>query len=395
MEKVQLRKINLFILKPSLISFRIKFNSYVYLAFIGMATVSIKDISKQYGDIQAIEGITFDVQNKEFLTILGPSGCGKTTLLRLIAGLETPTLGDILIDNVSVIDVPVSERDIALIFQTYALYNHMTVYDNIAFPLKMRGLSKKDIDSKVKETAEMLGIRELLDRKPSKLSGGEQQRVAIGRAIIREPKVFLMDEPLTFLDPKLRTQMRIEIKTLQRRVGITTIYVTHDQAEAMTMSDKIAVINKGVLQQLGTPIEIYNKPVNTFVASFLGSPSMNLLNCSCVENNGKIFLDLVSFQLDVTDLKSVLDKRKNNDIVLGIRPEDITVSKKKSSATVESEVFIVEPLGYEVVLVLKTGGNILNVKADAEIDIRPGEKVWLTFNKNKIHIFNRSGETLT
>src|SRR3990170_7317469 len=322
MEKVQLRKINLFILKPSLISFRIKFNSYVYLAFIGMATVSIKDISKQYGDIQAIEGITFDVQNKEFLTILGPSGCGKTTLLRLIAGLETPTLGDILIDNVSVIDVPVSERDIALIFQTYALYNHMTVYDNIAFPLKMRGLSKKDIDSKVKETAEMLGIRELLDRKPSKLSGGEQQRVAIGRAIIREPKVFLMDEPLTFLDPKLRTQMRVEMKTLQRRLGVTTIYVTHDQAEAMTMSDRIGMMRGGVLQQIGTSEEIYYKPVNTFVASFLGSPLINLINCKYVEQDGKAVLDAGAFEIDITDIKGAINGEKSgSEVILGVRPE--------------------------------------------------------------------------
>ncbi len=362
-----------------------------------MATISIQDITKYYGDIQAVEGVSLEVREKEFLTVLGPSGCGKTTLLRLIAGLESPTKGDILIDGSSILDVQTRDRDVAMVFQSYALYNHMTVFDNIAFPLKMHGLSAQDIESKVKSAVDLLGIRDLLNRKPGKLSGGEQQRVALGRAIVREPKVFLMDEPLTWLDPKLRTQMRVEIKTLQRRLGVTTIYVTHDQAEAMTMSDRIALLNDGVLQQVGTAAEVYGKPANTFVASFLGSPSINLLDCSYLEEkDGKAVLDTGVFKLDVTELKEVIDEKKSGgELTLGVRPEDISITKEKSAGAIESEVYLTEPLGSELILILKLGDNMVNAKAEAGADIKIGEKVWMTFNKKKkIHIFNRSGEII-
>ena len=360
-----------------------------------MATVSLKGLTKSYGDIRAVNEVSIDVREKEFLSILGPSGCGKTTLLRMIAGLETPTGGDILIDGNSVLDVPTRERDIAMVFQTYALYNHMTAYDNIAFPLKMRKVPQQDIDNKVKEAAEMLGIKQVLDRKPGKLSGGEQQRVALGRAIVREPKVFLMDEPLTFLDPKLRTQMRVEMKTLQRRLGVTTIYVTHDQAEAMTMSDRIGMMRGGVLQQIGTPEEIYYKPVNTFVASFLGSPLINLINCKYVEQDGKAVLDAGAFEIDITDIKGAINGEKSgSEVILGVRPEDISVSRKKSTSGIESEVYLTEPLGSETNLILKVGGNNVNTKVGGVSDIKAGEKVWITFDKNRLHLFKSTGEAI-
>ncbi len=360
-----------------------------------MTTVSLKNISKYYGDIRAVEGVSLDVREKEFLTVLGPSGCGKTTLLRLVAGLETPSSGDILLNGESVLNVPVNERDLAMIFQTYALYNHMTVYDNIAFPLKMRRLSAQEIDGKVKATADLLGIKDQLSRKPVKLSGGEQQRVAIGRAIVREPKVFLMDEPLTFLDPKLRTNMRVEIKMLQRRLGVTTIYVTHDQAEAMTMSDRIALLNKGMLQQVGTPGEVYNKPANTFAAGFLGSPSMNFFDCSYLEEDGKAFLDEGAFKLDVTEFKGVIDeKRSGGELILGVRPENILLSRKKSASAFESEVYLTEPLGSEVIVILRLGTSIVNVKAGAGTDVKTEEKVWVSFDKSRIRVFAKSGEAL-
>ena len=369
-----------------------------------MATVSIQKLAKYYKDIQAIENISLDIQDKEFLTVLGPSGCGKTTLLRLIAGLEVPSDGDILIDGNSVLEVPVRERDIAMVFQRYSLYNHMTVYDNLAFPLKMRKVSEQDTKRKVKNATELLGLDKVLDRKPGKLSGGEQQRVALGRAIVREPKVFLMDEPLTFLDPKLRTQMRVEIKTLQRRLGVTTIYVTHDQAEAMIMSDRIALLKSGVLQQLGTPAEVYEKPINTFVASFLGSPAINLIDCSYVEKKGKTFLDLGFFKLDITDLNNIVsEERSGNELILGVRPEDIVLSREKSVDAIESEVYVIETLGSEINVIVKLPTykafkfglhDVANVKTASGTDIKIGDKIWLKLNKRKIHIFNKSGESI-
>ena len=359
-----------------------------------MATVSIQDITKYYGDIRAVDGVNLDVKDKEFLTILGPSGCGKTTLLRLLAGLEAPTKGDILVDGISIIDIPTRERDVAMVFQSYSLYNHMTVYDNIAFPLKMRKLSAQDIESKVKAASELLELQDVLKRKPGKLSGGEQQRVALGRSIVREPKVFLMDEPLTFLDPKIRTQMRIEIKSLQRKLGVTTIYVTHDQVEAMTMSDRIGLLDKGILQQVGTPSEVYRKPTNTFVGSFLGSPAINFMNCSYLEKDGKVFLDASYFKLDVTYLKELIEKKNGNEFILGVRPEEIAIVKEKSADSIEAEVFMTEPLGSEIIVILKIGENIVRAKVEPGTIIKIGDKVNLNINKKKIHIFNKSGEAI-
>ena len=359
-----------------------------------MATVSIQDITKYYGDIRAVDGVNLDVKDKEFLTILGPSGCGKTTLLRLLAGLEAPTKGDILVDGISIIDIPTRERDVAMVFQSYSLYNHMTVYDNIAFPLKMRKLSAQDIKNKVKAASELLELQDVMKRKPGKLSGGEQQRVALGRSIVREPKVFLMDEPLTFLDPKIRTQMRIEIKSLQRKLGVTTIYVTHDQVEAMTMSDRIGLLDKGILQQVGTPSEVYRKPTNTFVGSFLGSPAINLMNCSYLEKDGKVFLDADYIKLDVTYLKELIGKKNGSELILGVRPEEIAIVKEKSADSIEAEVFMTEPLGSEIIVILKIGEKIVRAKVEPGAIIKIGDKVNLNINKKKIHIFNKSGEAI-
>ncbi|MDP7657815.1 MAG: ABC transporter ATP-binding protein [Nitrososphaerales archaeon] len=359
-----------------------------------MATVSIQNITKYYGDIRAVDGVNLDVKDKEFLTILGPSGCGKTTLLRLLAGLEAPTKGDILVDGISIIDIPTRERDVAMVFQSYSLYNHMTVYDNIAFPLKMRKLSAQDIESKVKAASELLELQDVLKRKPGKLSGGEQQRVALGRSIVREPKVFLMDEPLTFLDPKIRTQMRIEIKSLQRKLGVTTIYVTHDQVEAMTMSDRIGLLDKGILQQVGTPSEVYRKPTNTFVGSFLGSPAINFMNCSYLEKDGKVFLDADYVKIDVTYLKELIGKKNGSELILGVRPEEIAIVKEKSADSIEAEVFMTEPLGSEIIVILKIGENIVRAKVEPGTIIKIGDKVNLNINKKKIHIFNKSGEAI-
>ena len=359
-----------------------------------MATVSIQNLTKYYGDIKAVDNVNLKVKDKEFLTVLGPSGCGKTTLLRLLAGLEAPNKGDILVDGNSILEVPTRERDVAMVFQSYSLYNHMTVYDNIAFPLKMRKLSAQDIEHKVKAASELLELQDVLKRKPNKLSGGEQQRVALGRSIVREPKVFLMDEPLTFLDPKIRTQMRIEIKSLQRKLGVTTIYVTHDQVEAMTMSDRIALLDKGVLQQVDTPGEIYHKPKNTFVASFLGSPAINLINCSYLEKNGKMFLDADVFKLDVTSLKETIENKKGEELILGVRSEDISIAKEKSTDSIEAEVFMTEPLGSEVNVILKIKDKIVRARAESGANVNIGEKINLNINKKKIHIFNKSGKVI-
>ena len=359
-----------------------------------MATVSIQNLTKYYGDIKAVDNVNLKVKDKEFLTVLGPSGCGKTTLLRLLAGLEAPNKGDILVDGNSILEVPTRERDVAMVFQSYSLYNHMTVYDNIAFPLKMRKLSAQDIESKVKAASELLELQDVLKRKPGKLSGGEQQRVALGRSIVREPKVFLMDEPLTFLDPKIRTQMRIEIKSLQRKLGVTTIYVTHDQVEAMTMSDRIGLLDKGILQQVGTPSEVYRKPTNTFVGSFLGSPAINFMNCSYLEKDGKVFLDASYFKLDVTYLKELIEKKNGNEFILGVRPEEIAIVKEKSADSIEAEVFMTEPLGSEIIVILKIGENIVRAKVEPGTIIKIGDKVNLNINKKKIHIFNKSGEAI-
>ncbi len=365
-----------------------------------MAGVRLVDVWKIFGDFQAVKEMNLEIKDGEFMVLLGPSGCGKTTTLRMIAGLEEPSKGQIYIGDKLVADpekgifIPPKDRDIAMVFQSYALYPHMTVYDNIAFPLKLRKVPKQEIDQRVREVAELLGLTELLNRKPRELSGGQRQRVALGRAIVRRPKVFLMDEPLSNLDAKLRVKMRAELKKLQRQLGVTTIYVTHDQVEAMTMGDRIAVMNAGVLQQVGTPEEVYDKPANTFVAGFIGSPPMNFLDASVTEDG---FLDFGEFRLKLLpDQFEVLQELDyvGKEVIFGIRPEDVYDAlfaqvKVPGENMVRARVDIVENLGGEKVVHLRVGGLSFVGKFSAESKVREGEEVDVVFDMKKIHTFDK------
>lgn len=362
-------------------------------AWLTLAKVVLENITKKFGDVVAVDGLSLLIEDEEFVVLLGPSGCGKTTALRCVAGLETPDAGNIYIGDRLVNEVAPKDRDIAMVFQSYALYPHMSVYDNLAYPLKMRRLSKQEIDEKVRKAAEILRIPHLLKRKPKQLSGGEQQRVALGRAIVREPRVFLLDEPLSNLDAKLRFYMRAELKRLQEELAITTIYVTHDQAEAMTMADRIAVMNHGLLLQLATPGEIYEAPSTTFVAGFLGSPPINFVDCSFVEKDGRAFLDAGGFTLDVTDLASIIrEKSTSTELQLGIRPEDLLVEQRPKTEGVEAEVYVVEPLGSQIILDLKIGENILKAISPPDVIAKIGDKLCLIFRKDKMHIFDAKTE---
>jgi multiple sugar transport system ATP-binding protein len=282
-----------------------------------------------------------------------------------------------------------------MVFQNYALYPHMKVFDNIAFPLKMRKMPKDVIQKKVKEAAKTLRISHLLERRPKQLSGGERQRVALGRAIVRDPQVFLMDEPLSNLDAKLRTSMRTELKRLQKELGVTTVYVTHDQVEAMTMADEIAIMNIGLLQQVGNAYQVYHHPGNLFVAGFIGSPPVNLLSCSLKEKDGSYFLDAGQFTLPLTDSlsKIVVENSASSELILGIRPEDISLAKKRTQREfIEADVYVTEPMGSEVIVDLKIGDDMIKVKTPPDVDINIGEKVWIGFNEDAIHIFNKETE---
>lgn len=339
----------------------------------------MKNLTKVYdGKVKAVDNATITVNDQEFVVLVGPSGCGKTTTLRMVAGLEDITEGDLFIDGKLVNDTPPKDRDIAMVFQNYALYPHMTVYDNMAFGLKIRKFKKEQIDERVKIAAQILDIEELLDRKPKALSGGQRQRVAVGRAIVRQPKVFLFDEPLSNLDAKLRVQMRVEISSLHNRLNATIIYVTHDQVEAMTMADKIVVMKGGYIQQIGSPLVLYNNPVNRFVAGFIGSPPMNFMTVTVKDQAGKLYLDEGDFQLEAADshteiLRSYIDKQ----VVFGIRPEDLEyVQKEEQGKTVTSEVTVVEPLGAEIHLYATTKSHNFVVRAKPEHNFVVGEAVY-------------------
>lgn len=315
-----------------------------------MAEVVLKNVVKIYDKNKIIDDVSLTIKDKEFLVLVGSSGCGKSTLLRMIAGLEDITEGEIFIDGKCVNNVHPKERDIAFVFQNYALYPHMSVYENMAFPLKMRKMSKKDIDAKVKEVAEILNLTELLQRKPKQLSGGQRQRVALGRAIVRNPKVFLMDEPLSNLDAKLRVQMRAEIKKLHQKLQTTFIYVTHDQTEALTMGDRIAIIDKGVIQQTDTPHNIYNNPVNTFVGGFLGSPAMNFIKSSIIDD--KITINGSSFNLNEEQKQKLNGK---NEVLIGVRAESLM--EANSNFEFKANVDISEMLGSEQIIYFKANEN--------------------------------------
>jgi len=360
-----------------------------------MASVTYNHVWKKYGDVVAVQDLNLAIEDKEFLVLVGPSGCGKTTALRCLAGLEEITQGEVMIDNQIVNDVAPKDRDIAMVFQSYALYPHMSVYDNMAFGLKLRKLDKADIDRRVQESARTLGIENLLKRKPKELSGGQRQRVAVGRAIVREPKVFLFDEPLSNLDAKLRVQTRAELSKLHKRLETTFIYVTHDQTEAMTMATRIAVMNKGVLQQLAAPQMLYDHPVNLFVAGFIGSPAMNFFNGKMIMEDGSMYVDMDTFRVRVPDhdkekYQSVIDK----EIIFGIRPEDIhnpVFSPPGIIAeNVEATVDVTELMGNEIFLYVVNGNHNFIARVDPRTQVHYGDKLQLAFNMDNFHIFDPS-----
>ncbi|MCX8056514.1 MAG: sn-glycerol-3-phosphate ABC transporter ATP-binding protein UgpC [Ignavibacteria bacterium] len=359
-----------------------------------MAEVKLINVSKIYeNNVVAVNDVTFTVEDKEFVVLVGPSGCGKTTTLRMIAGLEEISKGELYIDNVLVNNVPAKDRDIAMVFQNYALYPHMTVYENMAFGLKIRKLPKDEIKRRVEEAAKILGIENLLDRKPKQLSGGQRQRVAVGRAIVRKPKVFLFDEPLSNLDAKLRVQMRTEISKLHQRLEATMIYVTHDQTEAMTMGDRIVVMKDGIVQQIDTPLNLYNKPINKFVAGFIGSPAMNFIEGTLIQENGLKFVSSkggLKFQLD-TNLDE-LSKYINKKVIAGIRPEEFQPNDSQSSnQKIEIEVEVVEPMGNETFVYFNVDNIQFVARIPSSVVIRPNQKFNFTFDVSKVHFFD--GET--
>lgn len=344
-----------------------------------MAEVVLKNVVKIYDKNKIIDNVSLTIKDKEFLVLVGSSGCGKSTLLRMIAGLEDITEGEIFIDGKCVNNVHPKERDIAFVFQNYALYPHMSVYENMAFPLKMRKMSKKDIDAKVKEVAEILDLTELLQRKPKQLSGGQRQRVALGRAIVRNPKVFLMDEPLSNLDAKLRVQMRAEIKKLHQKLQTTFIYVTHDQTEALTMGDRIAIIDKGVIQQTDTPHNIYNKPINTFVGGFLGSPAMNFIKSEIVEN--KLTINGSSFDLNEEQKQKLNGKP---EVLIGVRAESLMALD--SNFEFKANVDISEMLGSEQIVYFKANEN--NCGAIVSPTIKIEKEITFKFNTENLLFFD-------
>ncbi len=362
-----------------------------------MASVTYENVYKRFGDVEVITDMNVAIKDKEFVVFVGPSGCGKSTLLRLLAGLEEITEGQILIGDRVVNDVPPKDRDIAMVFQSYALYPHMSVYDNMAFGLKLRKTPKDEIDRRVKEAAEIMGLAHLLDRKPKALSGGQRQRVAVCRAIVREPEVFLMDEPLSNLDAKLRVTARAEISKLHQRLGTTFIYVTHDQVEAMTMGDRILVLKDGVLQQIDSPRNLYENPHNIFVAGFMGSPSMNFFETTLVGEEGKVWADTGDFRVPVpSDRRSGYDNYVGKEVIFGIRPEHIHAANyapaKINAAPVHATVDVVELLGHELHLYLSSGQNNFVATVDTRLAPRMGQQLELVFDMDQMHLFDKTTE---
>jgi multiple sugar transport system ATP-binding protein len=364
-----------------------------------MAKVVCRNLCKRYGDQLAVDNVNLEVGEGEFLVIVGPSGCGKTTTLRMIAGLESISSGEILIADQVVNDVEPRHRDIAMVFQNYALYPHKKVYDNIAYPLQLRHVPKAEIRERVLETSKLLGIEPLLERRIRQLSGGERQRVALGRAIIRQPKLFLMDEPLSNLDAQLRIQMRREIIRLQRQLAITTVYVTHDQVEAMTMGDRIVVMRGGLVQQIGEPMTIYNHPANRFVARFIGSPPMNLFDGVLENRNDKVTLRTAFAEYPLpADVQKKLAGRhlagSATPVVCGMRAEDMTIEVTENGVNKDAHgiVDLVEPLGSDVFVSIKFGAEMLLARAAPDLPVREMEKVHLKPNLAKMHFFDPKTE---
>ncbi len=357
-----------------------------------MAELSFRDVRKNYGDLEVIHGVNCQIADGEFIVILGPSGCGKSTLLRMIAGLEEISGGEVSIGGRVVNDLEPKDRDIAMVFQSYALYPHMSVYDNLAFGLKLRKTPKADIERRVKEAAGILGLDRFLDRKPKALSGGQRQRVALGRAIVREPAVFLMDEPLSNLDAKLRVQTRAEIARLHQRLGTTTVYVTHDQVEAMTMGDRIAVMKDGLLQQVGTPQELYDHPRNVFVAGFIGSPAMNFATVKATEGED-LMLGSAKLNLSGAAARAAADRPKGADLLIGFRPEHLDIADGRGeTVNIPARVDVVEYLGNEELIHAQTEGTEIVALIPSDRRVKPGDQVNLGVPLEKLHMFDPESE---
>ena len=362
-----------------------------------MAGVTYEHVTKKFGDFTALNDLDIKIEDKEFLVLVGPSGCGKTTALRCLAGLEEISLGRILIGDHVVNDVPPKDRDIAMVFQSYALYPHMTVFDNMAFGLKLRKVPKDEIKRRVEEAAQILGIEGLLKRKPRELSGGQRQRVAVGRAIVREPKVFLFDEPLSNLDAKLRVQTRAEISRLHQRLQTTFIYVTHDQVEAMTMASRIAVMNKGILQQLETPQNLYDRPANLFVAGFIGSPAMNFFEAKLRKDGNALYVETSNFAVKIPESRlKVYMPYAGKEVVFGIRPEDIHNPEFAPpgihSELVQAKVDVTELMGNEIFLYLLSGNNNFVARVDPRTRFQIGDQVPIAFNMDNFHLFDPAAD---
>jgi len=360
-----------------------------------MGQVVLKGINKFYDSVHAVKDVNLQIRDKEFVVFVGPSGCGKTTTLRMIAGLEAISSGDISIDGNVVNDLAPMDRDIAMVFQNYALYPHMSVYDNMAFGLKMRKFEKAEIAKRVTDAADILGIGDLLKRKPRQLSGGQRQRVALGRAIVRHPRVFLFDEPLSNLDAKLRVQMRVELKKLHLRLGTTAVYVTHDQVEAMTLGDRVVVMKDGVVQQVGEPLELYNTPANKFVAGFIGSPAMNFANVKLTETNGSLHAENAGLRIKLpAETAQRLRGHVGRDVTLGVRPEDLTIANAANAddPSFDAMIEVVEQLGSEILLDMKVGDGVMVASVEPSVRVKVRDKLRLAMRPSRLHVFDAKTE---
>ncbi len=351
-----------------------------------MAGIRLERITKKFGGTEVIRGIDLEIQDKEFFTLVGPSGCGKSTLLNIIAGLEELTSGRVLFDGEAVDALSPRDRDVAFVFQSYALYPHKNVYENVAFPLRMAAMPEGVIDSKVKEAAALLGLEGLLQRMPRELSGGQRQRVALGRALVRDPKVFLLDEPLSNLDAALRVQMRAELKKLQHGLRCTFVYVTHDQAEAMTLSDRLAVIRDGRIEQYGSPREVYDRPVNTFVASFLGSPPMNLIPATFAKE--RVEIGDFALPLSSGEARALAGRLQTEKVILGIRPENVKLLSQEKPGSFEAVVSVIETMGAENFVNLVLSGHRIVARTRTDFVAREEERLFVAFEKNSLHLFD-------
>jgi len=357
-----------------------------------MTRIQLENLTKRFGQENAVSTLNLDIHDGEFLVLVGPSGCGKSTTLRMIAGLETPTSGSIIFDDRAVTHLPPRERNIGMVFQSYALYPHMTIRENLAFGLRLKGMDRRTIIEKVEETAGILGLAEHLDKKPAQLSGGQRQRVALGRAIIRNPSCFLFDEPLSNLDAKLRVQMRAEIQRIQKRTGITSIYVTHDQVEAMSMANRISVMSKGIIQQVGSPTEVYLRPDNKFVASFIGSPEMNIMEGTLIEKDGKVIVETDIGTREINDKLFDVKDRVGKKVYLGMRPEHLEISKA-GTFTVRPDV--IEPLGSDTFLYADTPNGLLAIRHKGlltESYIEENPEIQLKIGEGDLHLFDYETE---